>query len=299
MKTEILDYLKDYHDGKIQEGLDTGIVPLDVHIRFKHGQLNIINGLDNVGKTVWVIWYMLCLSVKHDLKWCIWSGENNPGQLTRQLIQFKSGIYVKDMKWEDIMRHEAEISKWFSFVPNNKFYKSKELFAEFLGSDCDGALIDPYTGLDRKYTHDANYDFLNEAREFSQVSGITLYVNTHVVSEAARRTYSDSHSLAGYPFPPSKSQSEGGQPFANRCDDFITIHRLLGHPLHHYTTHIYVRKIKDTETGGKVTDIEDPVAFDYNKGLGFTCGGHNVLNNINNDDLGLNDLTPNDDFWNE
>jgi len=47
---EITKYLEAYHAGQISKGLDTGLLKLDDSLRFKKGQLTIINGLDNVGK---------------------------------------------------------------------------------------------------------------------------------------------------------------------------------------------------------------------------------------------------------
>lgn len=272
-KDKISNYLQNYKAGKISLGLGTGLFDLDNVIRFKRGQLVIINGLDNVGKTAWMLWYFLLLSVKNDLKWCVWSGENNAAQLVRQLIEFYSGKKLKDLDMSEIFKYELQINHWFTFIDNTKFYKNKDLYKLFKESGCDGCLIDPFTGMDREYTHAANYDFLNESRQFCNETGIALYVNTHVVSEAARKVYPDTHEFAGYPFPPSKSQSEGGQPFANRPDDFLTIHRLVGHPQMQYKTLVYVRKVKDTETGGKVSPINNPLAFDFNSGLGFTLNG--------------------------
>jgi len=45
-----LDYLLNYRNGKIKQGLEIGCV-LDDYLRFKPKQLNIILGHDNVGKT--------------------------------------------------------------------------------------------------------------------------------------------------------------------------------------------------------------------------------------------------------
>jgi len=292
----IISYLKRYHEGKISQGKGVGLIKLDNCLRFKAGQLTIINGLDNVGKTIWILWYYLCLSYKHDLKWCIYSGENQAGQLVRQLIQFITGKRLQDLEYSEVIRYEIKIGKWFTFVSNDKFYKSKELFKVFADGEYDGCLIDPFTGMDREYTHAANYDFLNESRQFCNVTGKSLYVNTHVVSEAARRTYPDTHAFAGYPFPPSKSQSEGGQPFGNRTDDFLTIHRLVGHPSMQYKTLLYIRKIKDTETGGCVTSINDPLEFDFNSGLGFTMDGQNILTAIVEDDFQLKPIKEIGDF---
>lgn len=295
-QNEINSYLQDYHAGKISKGKGTGLVRLDESLRFKDGQLTIINGLDNVGKTIWILWYYLTLSVKHNIKWTIFSGENKAGQLVRQLIQFYTGQYLNQMELSEVFRVELIIMQWFTFVDNAKFYKSKDLFKIFNDSDSQGCLIDPFTGMDREYTHAANYDFLNECRNFCNKSGKSVYVNTHVVSAAARRVFAEGHEYAGYHTPPMKSESEGGQPFGNRTDDFLTIHRLVGHPMRNYITEVHVRKIKDTETGGKVTPIDAPLDFEFNSGLGFTMDGQNILNQTKKNDLEMSVLSPNTSF---
>jgi len=298
-QNEINQYLQAYHAGKISKGLDTGLPILDESLRAKGGQLTIINGLDNVGKTIWILWYFLALSVKHGVKWTIFSGENQAGQLVRQLIQFYTGKYLNQMELKDVFDVEMRIAQWFTFVDNAKFYKSKELFEIIRDSDSFGGLIDPFTGLDRDYTHAANYDFLNEARNFCNQTGKSIYVNTHVVSLAARRVFAEGHEYAGYHTPPMKSESEGGQPFGNRTDDFLTIHRLVGHPMRNYVTEDYIRKIKDTETGGKVTPIDAPLDFDFNSGLGFTMNGQNILNQTKKSEMDLGDLPLNNTFDDE
>jgi hypothetical protein len=279
MDKQIQQYLDDYRDGKIQKGLDTGCIELDEIIRYKQGQLNIINGIDNVGKTAFMMWYFLCLSNRHNLTWCIWTGENKAGQIVRQLIEFYSGEKVSTMRKDKIYHYMQIISQWFRFVDNSDIYKSDALLKIFSDSKASGCLIDPYTGLNRGYSHADNYDFLNEARQFCNSTNMTMYVNTHPNTAGANMMYGDRHEFAGYPMPPSKSQSEGGQPFASRTDDFLTIHRLTNHPTYWRNTMIYARKIKDTETGGRVSFKDQPVNLDYNNGLGFICNGVNPLTN--------------------
>lgn len=270
--THSTQYLTDYMDGKIAMGLDVGVKKLDNHLRYKAGQLNMINGLDNVGKTAWVLWYFLRLSMRHNLSWCVWSGENKSGMLVRQLIEMYTGQKIKHLEPKKVYQYEQEINNWFKFVDNRKIYESKDLYKLFSDSGCTGALIDPFTGLKREYTHAANYLFLNESREFVNNTGITLYVNSHPHTEAARRKHT-SGDFEGYIAPPMRSETEGGQPFANRVDDFITIHRYAGHPIYGFKTFIYIRKVKDTETGGAVSDINDPIIFDWNGGKGFIMDG--------------------------
>ena len=95
-REEDLKYLKDFHDGKIKMGLGIDCL-LDSNIRFKNSQFVLMNGFPNVGKTRFILWYFLCLSVKHNLKWCVWSGENQSGQLKRDLIQMLHSTSFKEL----------------------------------------------------------------------------------------------------------------------------------------------------------------------------------------------------------
>ncbi len=79
------------------------------------------------------------------------------------------------------------------------------------------------------------------------------------------------------PKAPRKADCEGGQVFPNRVDNFLCLHRLVAHKELWMQSEVYIYKIKDKETGGKPTNLAEPLRFDYNSGLGFTIGGNNVL----------------------
>ena len=158
----------------------------------------------------------------------------------------------------------------FTFVNNSKAYTNKDLYSLFEDSGADNCFIDPFTGLSRQINPSANYEMLNESREFTNRTKKTLYLSTHPNTEAARRRHTKGQ-FEGYPQFPHKSDSEGGQSFANRCDDFIVIHRYLGHEEFGIKTLLQVQKVKETETGGSYTPNGEFVAFNYNKGLGFIC----------------------------
>lgn len=294
---EINNYLQEYHSGAISMGLGIGHKEFDLNLRYKQGELTIINGLDNVGKTDFMIWYALALSMKHGTKWCIYSGENKGGQLVRKLIQYLTGRRVLDMELKEVFHAELKIKEWFTFIDNKAFYKLEDLLKIFENGKFDACLIDPFTGLDRGFSHSDNYNFLNTCRNFCENFNINIYVNTHVVTEAARRKYGDNQAFPGYPFPPSKSDSEGGQAFGNRPDGFLTIHRLVGHPSMNTKTMLYIRKVKDTETGSKVSSIEDPVLLEFNNGLGFVINGENPLTQVVASEIVQAPIEPNDDFY--
>ena len=277
-KGSSINYLLDYRNGKIKQGLGLDC-PLDNHLRFKPKQLNIILGHDNVGKTYWITWYFLALAIKQDLKFIIWSGENQSGQLMRDMIQMYSGKPFKELTENEIHKYSTYLEQYFDFVDNSKLYKPEELLAIFGNSDADACLIDPFTGLDRDMTYEGNYRFLNMARQFVNNTGKTIYINTHPNSESGRsgNIYPDQHHWKGHLKPPLKDHIEGGKAFLNRCDDMFVIHRLIKHKEMKFLTMISVEKIKDLDTGGKHTELELPVLCEFNRGLGFTVDGIDPL----------------------
>jgi hypothetical protein len=140
-------------------------------------------------------------------------------------------------------------------------------------------LIDPYTGLDREMGYEGNYKFLNAARQFVNETGKSIYINTHPNTESGRagNIYGDQHQWKGHLKPPMKDHIEGGKAFLNRCDDMFVIHRLVKHETMKFVTLISVEKVKDTDTGGKITALDDFIMCDFNNGLGFTINGNDPL----------------------
>jgi len=267
------DYLKQYRDGAIEQGLGIGC-DLDNYLRWKRGQINIVLGHDNVGKTDWKLWYNLALSTQHDIKHCLWLGENHPAQAVRKLIQMLAGKPFSELNHSEIRRFEMKIEYWFTFVDNKKLYTPKQLLDIFDSSNADSCLMDPFTGLDRGMNHTDNYQFMNESRLFCNQTGKTLDIITHPNTESGRTSmiYPQGHNWFGHLMPPMKAHIEGGKPFLNRVDDMIVIHRLTKHQDMRYFTMINVEKVKNNETGGQQTLKDQPVMFEFNKGLGYKCG---------------------------
>ena len=277
-KEDNLKYLYAFKEGKIKRGLEIGN-EFDKWYVHKRGSFTVIVGLDNVGKTFFMLWYFLCLSIKHNVKWCIWSGENSSGQLTRDLIQMYAQCKLSELSKTEINKYNNKISEWFTFVSNKKMYNHKDLLKIFKQSNCDSFALDPFTGLnhDRRVNqYERNYLICNDIRDFCNTTGKSIYVMTHPMTESARRVFPPNHEYAGYIQPPRKSDVEGGQVFANRCDSFLSIHRFINSPESWMMTQVRVEKIKDKLTGGTPT-LDKPLCFDYNGGLGFTIGGNNVL----------------------
>ena len=276
-KGNAINYLLDYKNGKIKQGIGIGC-ELDNYLRFKRGQLNIILGHDNVGKTYFITWYFLALAMTNKLRFVLWMGENQKGQILRDMVQMYYGVKFSELTDTEIQRGSAYIENFFDFVDNSKLYKPQDLLDLFEESDADACLIDPFTGLDRDMTYEGNYRFLNIARKFTNSTKKTIYINTHPNSESGRsgNLYADGD-WKGHLKPPLKDHVEGGKSFLNRCDDMFVIHRLIKHESMRFYTMFSAEKIKDTDTGGSITRLNEPLLFEFNYGLGFKIWDVDVL----------------------
>jgi len=276
-KGNSVDYLLDFRNGRIKQGLEIGCA-LDDHIRFKPSQLNIILGHDNVGKSYFITWYFLALALKHNIRFVLWMGENSKGQILRDMIQMYRGVKFTELSEQQIMSTSAYLEQFFDWVDNKQLYKPEALLKIFADSDAHACLIDPFTGLDRDMTYEGNYRFLNMARDFCNRTGKTIYINTHPTSESGRagNLYPDGE-WKGHVKPPLKDHIEGGKAFLNRCDDMFIIHRLVKHESMRLYTMFSAEKIKDTETGGSINRMNEPILCEYNYGLGFVIQSVDVL----------------------
>lgn len=275
-----LEYLIDYKEGRIKQGLGINAPLFDKHFRHKKKELSIFLGHDNVGKTYFFSFYALCLAVIHGVRWCIYSGENGHGQIYRDMIKMLSGKKFEQLEVSEIRFYSNYLEQYFDFVDNRDLYKPNDLLEIFERAEPDACLIDPYTALDRGYEWSDNYRFLNEARHFINRTGISMYINTHPVSSSGRSLYPEAHVWSGHIKAPLKDEIEGGKPFINRCDNVMTIHRLTKHEEMKYFTLISIDKIKDVDTGGEQTMKDSPILAEFNAGLGFRIGGVEPLKEV-------------------
>jgi hypothetical protein len=271
-------FLKDYRDGNIPFGLKLGC-RLDEHLVYKHNQLNIFLGHDNVGKSYFQLWYFLALATNHGLKFCLFMDENSPGKVMRDLIQMYTAKKFMELTHKEIRRAEVKLENYFTFIDNTRRYDIKEVTDLFLKSGADCLLIDPFNALKTELTYSSNYEVLNELKLITKQSNYSIFINAHPHSASGRMTatYPKEHEWNGQVRIPLKSDIEGGKAFANKADDFVIIHRLVSHPDLWHLTLLEIAKVKDTDTGGKCTFYEKPIFLDYNFGKGFLIDGVDVI----------------------
>jgi len=279
-----LNTLDKIRTGNVERGLGIGVEEFDQRLLFKRGQFNMGIGHDNVGKTDLIMWYYVCLSKLHGIKHCIFSSENKPYSLLRKIFNFWTGKRID----RDFVNNEAsyfryleEIKEHFSFIRTDQRYSASEIIDIIKHQNCDTGLIDPFNSLKSNggNKHEEDYEVCADIRTMCLQTNKTVYVMAHIASQFARMTYPLEHEYKGHLVHPEKSYVEGGQKFANRADDFLSIHRMTQHPDLWNVTELHVRKVKETETGGSVTYKDEPIKLKMVDRCKFEINGKDPLQN--------------------
>lgn len=308
---ELKTYLDSIRDGTFKLGLTTGIPELDEYFRFKESNIVTINGHDNVGKST-IIWYLATLSaILHNWNWIIFSAENKSGGIFRKIIEFRTGKSIKSLTDIEYKEYYNWAKNHFTIIKNEDSFTYKDIIEMstrlFSTKKYNGLLVDPYNSLYRdkdksESVHDYDYDAMGNFRLWANKMKCSVYINCHSQTEAARRVYSLHHEkYPGLSMPPGKADTEGGGKFANRTDDFITIHRMAMHKTDWMYNEFHVRKIREEETGGKQTVHDEPFLLKMIKGgIGFeTKSGFNPIEKINNSKIINSAFKSNSNFINE
>lgn len=288
--SEVVNTLQDIRSGKIKEGEGLGIPMFDEYIRFKEGNFNVVLGHANVGKTTVILYLMLCYTKKLGKRWLIYSSENEAHSILRKLVEFLDLKPINKVTEVDFQKHLSYINDHFKIIDNKTLYNYRSLLelSKHIKNawDYDGLLIDPYNSLIKDPDlmknlggHEYDYQATTEMRMFCKENKVSMYLNTHANTAALRIKHPIGHEYCGHPIPPLASDVEGGGKFVNRADDFIVIHRYTQHVSDWTQSHLHVRKVKEVETGGRPTSIDNPIRLkSIPNNVGFEIGGQRMIN---------------------
>ena len=265
-----LDYIADpaQYERKILHGETMEVVPygfmLDSFAPAKLGQLTVIVGHTNVGKTTTLLW-LLAKITRQDKKLLIYSAENRISTLHKQYTRFYTGTEKATPEGLAACRDTVR------YIKHERHFSYKEMLnqATYLldaGFDFDFFLIDPYNSLRidntaRLNTHDYHYQAAEEMRIFTTATNKSIFLNCHTVTEAQRvKPDANGHRPA-----PLDSDVEGGGKFPNKADDSIVIHRQISSNIEgeKYISEIHVRKVRNQEFGGEPTPFDKPVRIRF------------------------------------
>ena len=271
-------------DGTIPLGLSYGWSTLDEYILFKENTLNFILAFEGVGKTYVELHKFMSLAVMYGKKFAVACGENEVSAIKRILLEAISG---KDAAY--FKTNMAEYRSYMDFIyahffvfKNEEHYTIEDILKRTIvlneRYDLDGLFIDPFSYFKRPLTNVYSYndDLLSRLNIFSKkVCGV--FMSVHPITEATRAP----RDSEGYLKAPTQYDAIGGNMFANRSDSFMVYHRIRNHKVAAMRRIMELRqyKIKDENTGGSVTPIDESVTLTLKTVDGFTGYFDNLGNN--------------------
>jgi hypothetical protein len=285
LKEKIYDVKYD----RIEQGYGLDIAEIDEFLRYKKGSFNICVGHANTGKTTVILYLMLAYSMKHDLKWLIFSSENTDYSIARKLLEFRTGQPVQTLSDKVISDELDWINEHFKIMKVDKLFSARDLMRDAATMkeawNFDGMLVDPYNSLAKDPAllrsvgaHEYDYQISSEMRLFCKEQNVSMWLNAHGVTSALRSVHDQSHEFAGLPKPCGLADVEGGGKWGNRADDVISVHRYTGHSTRWMVSDIHVLKVKETETGGRPTSHDAPISLRMMAGnTSFTVAGQDVI----------------------
>ncbi len=230
--TDVYDEAVEIYEHGYKSAETTFIPQLDEFWKWKRGELNLLTGIGNYGKTSYITQLKLIRSLKANNKWAVFSPENNPPaeyyfDITEMLLGARSDGKTTDKpnrkKFDDAYRF---VSEHFFYIypdgisPSPEFIKTK--FLELIIKEkVDGVCIDPFNQLanDYKNTRSDKYleTFLSDCQRFAVDNNIffLLVAHPHKLNK---------ENNGNYPCPDVYDIADGAM-WNNKCDNIIVYHR--------------------------------------------------------------------------
>ena len=277
-------FLQDIED-RIWYQFDNGVTKsettyfdmLDNHWKWRRGELNLMHGIANHGKSAMV--YQLCLikSVRDGYKWGVFSPENMPEEeFYKDLIHSYIGLSTeKDhkncMSRSDLKRGIDFVKDHFFLIypkddaPTPEYIHNR--FRELLiKQKIDGCVIDPFNQLDNDINKFGGRDdqylssFLTKSKRFAVELNLFYFIIAHpksgLIFEKGNYQMPLVYSLAG------------GAMWANKCDNILVTHRPNYSTTPTDTTVIFasqkIKKQKLNGTPGAISLNYDRMSGRYN-----------------------------------
>lgn len=227
------EMIKSFKEGD-SEGETTYYKTIDEHWRWKKGELTLMGGIPNHGKTTMMLQLCLIKSLKEGAKWGIFSPEQNPPiDFYKDLIHTYIGKSTE--RYHSNQMTDAEYDKGMDFI-NEHFYfvypkdesptpdYINERFGELIVKHkIVGCITDPYNQLDNDYGKNGRDDiyissYLSKEKRFALVNNIYKIIIAHPKSNLTVNK-------SGNYECPTEYNLAGGAMWANKCDNLLATYR--------------------------------------------------------------------------
>jgi len=259
----------------------THIPLLDAHWKFRRGEITLLSGIGNFGKTEFLRQLLLIKSVKDKMKWATFSPENFPAHeyyhdCVESLLGADCCAYNREKpSREKYFEAYKKISEHFFFVYPKKDMPTPEIIRErflelVIKEKVDGVVIDPFNQLSNKWgDRDDKYleTFLSDMGRFARETNIFLFIINH-----PKQLRKDG--AKNYPCPDVFDLANGAM-WNNKADNILIYHRpnYSSDPTD-TTCEVHIKKIRRQ----KIVGLPGIISFHYDrKSRRYYFNGENPL----------------------
>lgn len=213
----------------------TGIVELDIYFKFKRGEISVLTGIGNYGKSTFLKYILLVKAIKFGSKFALFAPEDNPAEefyhdLTECYIGANCTPFLKD---GERRVSKTEYERAYDWVSKHIFYVYpkdiaptpayiKERFLELIIKEkIDGCIIDPFNQLTNDYGGRSDKyleAFLADCSHFAQLNNVYFMIVAH--PHKLRKEQGEKN----YPCPDVFEIADGAM-WNNKMDNILVYHR--------------------------------------------------------------------------
>ena len=263
----IEDALRIYDIG-YESAETTYIAALDDRWKFKRGEMTLISGIGNHGKSSWLQFLLLIQSVKKNYKWAMFSPESFPAHefyhdLTEVILGCDCSAHNPNRpsreRYADTYKRVSE--SFFFTYPIEKLHTPeliRERFLELVIKEkVDGMVIDPFNQLANDWgDRDDKYleRFLSESAKFARETHTFFFIINH--PKQLRKDGS-----LNYPCPDVYDLANGAM-WNNKMDNIMIYHRPnYGTDPYNSTCELHIKKIRRQ----KIVGTPGIISFEYKR----------------------------------
>jgi len=228
---------------------------MDDYFRWKKGDINLVVGYANWGKTFFILQMMLTKSIWDGWRWAVFSPENYPANdFYDDMVEMYVGKWLDKMNEDEYTAAVKFIGEHIYYVypeDSHDIHSINEKFRYLvLKKGIDGVLVDPFNQLDhiqKAYQREDQYlsEVLKDIKRFALLNNLVYNIVAHPknpnFSQGRILPVVDMYDIAG------------GAAWGNKTDQILSYHRPRFHEdKNSPEVEIHLQKVKRKRTGGKL-----------------------------------------------
>lgn len=230
------DFLEWYDNG-YEKVNGINVPEIDNHYKPKRGEITLMSGHGNMGKSTFFHWYILNRILLYGEKFAFFTPESNPASEWYTIfceMYFGCSLDKKNPNRPDketAIKVWDYITKFLFFIYPEELAPSpeyiKEKFLEMIIKEkVDGCVIDPFNQMENDYSKYGGRDdrylsvFLSDAKRFATENDIYFFIISH--PKTTEKTQDKDYAC------PSVYDLAGGPMWNNKMDNILMYHRPKG-----------------------------------------------------------------------